>query len=256
MPERENFLLIGYVIAVIILLVLFVVVFFIAFQKRKNKFLIERFEAQQKFDKEIEKSKLEIQEQTLKNIAWELHDNIGQLLSVVNIQLNMLALDTPANYHKQITETKGVVNDAVQEIRTLSKTLNNDVILKNGLVTSLSLELERFNKLKFLDAKFQVEGEDRPIKNSDEIIIFRILQEFFSNVIKHAKAKKLIVLLRYEADSLEILANDDGVGFDMNQETGNSGMVTMKSRAALINTDIRITSQIGDGTTLQLKYPF
>ena len=165
-------------------------------------------------------------------------------------------MDTPSNVHGQITETKGVVKDAVQEIRTLSKTLNNDVILKNGLLTSLSLELERFNKLKFLEAKFQVEGEDRPIKNSDEIIIFRILQEFFSNVIKHAKAKKLIVLLKYEGDNLEILANDDGVGFDINQETGNSGMVTMRSRAALINTDFQITSQIDEGTTLQLKYPY
>ena len=164
MPEEEGFLLISYFIAVIFLLVLFVVVFFFTFQKRKNKFLHERLETKLKFEREIEMSKLEIQEQTLKNIAWELHDNIGQLLSVVNIQLNMLSLDTPSKHHEQISETKGVVNDAVQEIRTLSKILNNDVILKNGLVTSLSLELERFNKLKFLEAKFEVEGDTKLIK--------------------------------------------------------------------------------------------
>ena len=255
MPEGEV-LLIGYFIAVIFLLVLFVVVFFFTFQKRKNKFLIERLEVKQKFDKEIEKSKLEIQEQTLKNIAWELHDNIGQLLSVVNIQLNMLALETPAKNHEQITETKGMVNDAVQEIRTLSKILNNDVILKNGLVTSLCLELERFNKLKFLEARFEVEGDPKPIKNSDEIIIFRILQEFFSNVIKHAKAKKLVVHLSYKNDALEIYANDDGVGFDSSQHSGNSGLVTMKSRASLINIDINIVSGINEGTSLYLIYPY
>ena len=255
MQEKEV-LLIGYFIAVIFLLVLFVVVFFIAFQKRKNKFLQERLEIKQKFDREIEKSKLEIQEQTLKNIAWELHDNIGQLLSVVNIQLNMLSLNTPAKNHEQISETKGVVNDAVQEIRTLSKILNNDVILKNGLVTSLGLELERFNKLKFLEATFEVDGEPKFIKNSDEIIIFRILQEFFSNVIKHAKAKKLVVLLSFKDDFLEIQANDDGVGFDSNEESGNSGLVTMKSRAAMINADMNILSRIKEGTSLHLKYPY
>ncbi len=256
MLEKEEILLIGYFIAVIFLLVLFVVVFFIAFQKRKNKFLIERFEAKQRFEKEIEKSKLEIQEQTFKNIAWELHDNIGQLLSVVNIQLNMLMHNTPDNYHEQIGETKGVVKDAVHEIRTLSKTLNNDVILKNGLVVSLSLELERFNKLSFLEAKFKVDSEEQTIKSSDEIIIFRILQEFLSNVIKHAKAKKLFVHLDYKENALEILAKDDGVGFDSNQKTDSSGMETMRSRAELLNADFSITSNIGDGTTLVLKYPY
>lgn len=256
MLEKEEILLIGYFIAVIFLLVLFVVVFFIAFQRRKNKFLIERYEAAQRFEKEIEKSKLEIQEQTLKNIAWELHDNVGQLLSVVNIQLNMLMHHTPDKFHEQIGETKGVVKDAVHEIRTLSKTLNNDVILKNGLVTSLNLELERFNKLSFLEANFSVDGDEQTIKSSDEIIIFRILQEFLSNVIKHAKAKKLFVHLKYKEKTLEILAKDDGVGFDSNQKTDSSGMETMRSRAELLNADFSITSNIGDGTILVLKYPY
>jgi signal transduction histidine kinase len=255
MSQKET-LLIGYFIAVIFLLVVFVLVFFFTFQKRKNKFLIERLENEQKFDKEIEKSKLEIQEQTLKNIAWELHDNVGQLLSVVNIQLNMLSMDVPLKNQEQIAETKGVVNDAVQEIRTLSKILNNDVILKNGLVTSLSLELERFNKLKVLNAKLEIEGDPKAVKNSDGIIIFRILQEFFSNVIKHAKAKRLVVHLSYKNDALEIYANDDGVGFDSNRHSGNSGLVTMKSRASLIKADIKIISGINKGTSLHLKYPY
>jgi signal transduction histidine kinase len=256
MLKREEILLIGYFVLVIFLLVLFVVAFFIAFQKRKNKFLLERLEAEQKFEKEIEKSKLEIQEQTFKNIAWELHDNVGQLLSVVNIQLNMLMHNTPPTYHGQIDETKGVVAETVHEIRTLSKILNNDVILKNGLISTVELEMNRFNKLKFLEAKLQMEGDVVPIKSSDEIIIFRILQEYFSNVIKHAKAKKLFVLLSYKEDTFEILANEDGVGFDTDQKKSGSGMETMKSRAELLNADFSITSQIGSGTTLVLKYPY
>ena len=256
MLAKEEILLIGYFILVIFLLVLFVVVFFIAFQRRKNKFLIERYEASEKFNREIEKSKLEIQEQTFKNIAWELHDNVGQLLSVVNIQLNMLIHRVPKDFHEPISETKGVVKEAVHEIRSLSKSLNTDVILKNGIVTSLSMELERFNKLKFLKAKFEVEGEEVQLKNADEIIIFRILQEFFSNVIKHAKAKKLFVLLNYKQNCLEIHANDDGVGFDSDLKTDGSGMETMKSRAELLNADFSVTSSPGKGTSLFLNYPY
>lgn len=253
---KQDILLIIYFIAILLFLAIFAIVFVIAFQKRKNKFLIERLEAKQKFEKEIEKSKLEIQEQTFKNIAWELHDNIGQLLSVVNIQLNMLMHNMPDSYHEQIGDTKDVVKEVVHEIRTLSKTLNNDVILKNGLIISLSLELERFNKLSFLEAKFKVDGEEQSVKSSDEIIIFRILQEFLSNVIKHAKAKKLFVHLIYKENTLEILAKDDGVGFDSSQKTDSSGMETMRSRAELLNADFSITSNIGDGTTLVLKYPY
>lgn len=256
MLEQEKIILIVYSVAIILFLAFFVVVFFIVFQNRKNKFLKEKYETKQKFEKEIEKSKLEIQEQTFKNIAWELHDNVGQLLSVVNIQLNMLMNTTPQSFHEQIGETKGVVKEAVHEIRTLSKILNNDVILKNGLIATIELELDRFNKLNFLKAKLKLEGDEVPIKSSDEIIIFRILQEFFSNVIKHAKAKKLFVLLSYKEKSLEILANEDGVGFDADQKTASSGMETMKSRAELLNADFSITSIIGDGTTLVLKYPY
>ena len=133
MLKKEEILLLVYFISIIFLLVLFVVVFFMAFQRRKNKFLKERYEAEQRYQRELADSKIEIQEQTLKNIAWELHDNVGQLLSVANIQLNVLMNSVPDTYHDQIKETKGVVQETVQEIRSLSKVLNNDVVMKNGL---------------------------------------------------------------------------------------------------------------------------
>ncbi|GHC57985.1 sensor histidine kinase [Ulvibacter litoralis] len=253
--EQETLLII-YFVAILLFFTVFTVVFVIAFQRRKNKFLVERLEVAQRFEKEIEKSKLEIQEQTFKNIAWELHDNVGQLLSVVNIQLNMLSHTVPPSFHPQIDETKDVVKDAVHEIRTLSKILNNDVILKNGILTSIELELERFNKLSFLEAKLKVEGTPVAFKNTNEIILFRILQESFSNIIKHAKAKKLFVLLSYKENLLEIEVKDDGVGFDTSLITDSSGMETMKSRAELLHLDFSINSTIGKGTTIFLKYPY
>lgn len=256
MLQREDVLLIIYFVAVIFILVAFVVMFFIAFQKRKNKFLIERFEAQQKFEKELATSQLEIQEQTFKNIAWELHDNVGQLLSVANMQLNMLRNKAPEELKESLAETKEVVTESVNEIRSLSKILNNDVILKNGLEQSIQVELDRFERLSFLKTHFEQKGEPHTISSSNEIIIFRILQEFFSNVIKHAGAKNLFVLLDYRGEALHITVRDDGVGFDRENEQGNSGMQTMQSRAALLKADFRLTSEPGKGTSLFLSYPY
>ncbi|OAB78823.1 sensor histidine kinase [Cochleicola gelatinilyticus] len=258
--SKEERLLILYFIIILVLAGLVLVIFFIAFQKRKNKMLLDRYEAQQKFQKEIERSKLEIQEQTFKNIAWELHDNVGQLLSVASMQLNkMLQITTVENQlhlKGELNETKTVVSESLQEIRNLSKLLNNDVVLKNGLIASLDLEIKRFNKLNFLEATFNIKGELVDIKSEHEIVIFRILQEFFSNVTKHAKASKLFVHLTYEEQALEIIAGDDGVGFDLETQNSNSGMETMKSRAELLKATFSISSKPGQGTLLTLTYPY
>lgn len=254
LPQEK--LLIVYFIAVLLFFTVFVVVFVIAFQRRKNKFLKERYEAEQRYHRELADSQIEIQEQTLKNIAWELHDNVGQLLSVANIQLNVLMNAAPASFHGQIGETKSVIRETVQEIRSLSKVLNNDVVLKNGLLASLQVELDRFKRLGYLDASLKITGDVIPINSASEIIVFRIIQEFLSNVLKHARASKLFVHLDYKEKTLDISAVDDGVGFDASIKTDSSGMETMSSRAALISADFSIVSEIGKGTQLFLSYPY
>jgi len=256
MLEKEEILLIVYFITVIFLLVIFVVVFFIAFQRRKNKLLKERYEVAQRYQTELANSRIEIQEQTLKNIAWELHDNVGQLLSVANMQLNILKQTVPVDFHSQIVDTKGVIQESVQEIRSLSKVLNNDVVLKNGLLESLQLEMDRFKRLGYLEVSLEIVGDVVPIDKASEIIIFRILQEFLSNVLKHAKASNLFVSLEYKEDFLEITATDDGIGFDTSLKTSSSGMETMKSRAALLKASFSITSNPKNGTKLFLKYNY
>ncbi|CAM3382663.1 sensor histidine kinase [Aequorivita lipolytica] len=254
LPQEK--LLIVYFIAVLLFFTIFAITVVIAFQRRKNSFLKERYEAEQRYQRELADSKIEIQEQTLKNIAWELHDNVGQLLSVANIQLNVLMSTVPETYHNQIKETKEVVQETVQEIRSLSKVLNNDVVLKNGLLASLQVELDRFKRLGYLDASLKISGDIIPLNSSSEIIIFRILQEFLSNVIKHAKASKLFVHLDYKERALAVTAVDDGVGFNTSVKTDSSGMETMGSRAALLNADFSIVSEIGKGTELFLSYPY
>lgn len=253
---QQEKLLIIYFIAVLLFFAIFSIVFVIAFQRRKNKFLKERYEAEKRYQRELADSKIEIQEQTLKNIAWELHDNVGQLLSVANIQLNILMGSAPKNLHDQLKETKGVVQESVQEIRSLSKVLNNEVVLKNGLLQSLQVELERFKRLGYLNVSLEILGDPVPVSSANEIIIFRILQEFLSNVIKHARASNLFVYLNYKERTLDVSVTDDGIGFDTSQKTNSSGMETMRGRAELLNAEYSIISEIGKGTQLSLKYPY
>ncbi|QIE58224.1 histidine kinase [Rasiella rasia] len=256
MLEKEALVLLGYLIAIMLFLCAFIAVFVMFFLKRKNLLVLQKMQEQQKFEKELAKTEIEIKENTLKNIGWELHDNVGQLLSVVNIHLNMLEQKSSGEQTSQIKETKEVVSHALQEVRSLSKTLNNDVILKNGLVTSIQTEVERFNRLKFLEASILVEGEEKRLNSSDEIIIFRIVQEFLSNVIKHAKATSLQVFVTFSETTLTIVMQDNGVGFSTKTKSTNSGTETMRSRAEMIGATFELNSEIGQGTTLKLSYTF
>ena len=114
--SKEERLLIIYFIVILTFIVGIFLFFFIVFQRRKNKLLLNQAEQRIKFEKEISNSKIEIQEQTFKNIAWELHDNIGQLLSVTSIQLNMMLSTSPEEFKDQLIETKSVVQNTVQEV--------------------------------------------------------------------------------------------------------------------------------------------
>lgn len=254
MLSKEELALIIYFIAVILLLVVFGIIFFITFQKRKNRFLYEKFEAEKRFEHEIAQSRIEMQEQTLKNVSWELHDNIGQLLSVANMQLNILSRSSesdPAAVH----EIKGIVSSSLQEVRALSKSLNNEVIDYVGLEESVRNEVFRFNRINVIDATFKTAGEPFEIFPKHVIILFRILQESFSNIIKHAKAQKLEVEFLYKRNALHIHVKDNGKGFNPAEIQKNSGLINMESRATLIDAKFLLDSSEGTGTSLTLLYP-
>ncbi len=240
----------------VILLVVVIIVIFSIFQNRKMKFLLEKRADEVRFEEEIIKSQLETQEQTLQNISWELHDNVGQLLSVAKMQLNMLQPNVANGQKSILDETGDIISKSLQEIRTLSKLLNPETVKNMGLQEAIELELQRFNRMNFLNARIEITGTPKPIDQKDEIILFRILQEFLSNSIKHAKAKSLKVHLNFQPKNLVITAQDSGVGFDQYEIKKGSGLLNMQSRAKLIRTGFSLKSKKDQGVTLILTYPY
>ena len=240
----------------VILLVVVIIVIFSIFQNRKMKFLLEKRADEIRFEEEIIKSQMETQEQTLQNISWELHDNVGQLLSVAKMQLNILQPTIPNGQKGILEETGDIISKSLQEIRTLSKLLNPETVKNMGLQEALELEIQRFNRMNFLEASLTTEGEQKAVDQKDEIILFRILQEFLSNSIKHARAKSLNVNLNYQYENLIITAKDSGVGFNEGEIIKGSGLINMQSRAKLIDADFSLTSKKNKGVTLTLTYPY
>ena len=251
----ERYLLI-YMIAVLVIVTTLVILFFVVFLKRKNKMLLDRVKRQQAFETEIIQAQTEAQEQTLKNIGWELHDNVGQLLSFASMQLSILKMEVSEDVRDKFKDTTEALSNGLKEVRSLSKTLNNDVILNIGFEKSITNELDRLKKMKFTSAELKIIGKKVDFTDrKHEIIIFRILQEFLSNTVKYSEAKNISITLDYKPDKLTITAKDDGKGFDINDIEQGSGLINMKSRAALIHAKFELISMPKDGVELVLHYP-
>lgn len=253
--SSERYLLI-YMIAVLVIVTSLVIIFFVVFLKRKNKLLLDRIKQQQAFDAEIVQAQTETQEQTLKNIGWELHDNVGQLLSFASMQLSILKMQVSDDVKEKFKDTTDALKESLAEVRSLSKTLNNEVVLNIGFEKSITNELNRLKKMKFTSAELKIMGEKVSFNDrKHEIIIFRILQEFLSNSVKYSEAKNLNIILNYQLNNLIITASDDGKGFNIDEIEKGSGLINMKSRAELINATLELTSQPTKGVQLVLNYP-
>lgn len=243
--EGLIFAIIGLIGLCIIMIFLFTV-----FQKKKNALLLKQIEVEKHFEQEIGESQIEIREQTLRNISWELHDNIGQLLTLAKIQLQSVP-DHPEN----IKDVNDNLTNILAEVRALSKVINPDFISNINLKDAVQLEIDRFNRLDYIKSSLRVEGEVYDIDNKAEIVIFRILQEFFSNTIKHSKATNLEVFLSFGVDKLIIVAADNGVGFEVSSLPQNGiGLCNIKKRGALINAEIELESKINNGTMLTIVH--
>lgn len=228
-----------------------VIFLFTVFQKKKNALLKIQFEAEKNFEQQIVESQIEIREQTLRNISWELHDNIGQLLTLSKIQLQSIP-----EHPELLKDVNDNISKILTEVRALSRIINPDFIANISLIEAINLEIDRFNRLSYINAVFTVNGEPKAIDSKSEIVLFRILQEFFSNTIKHSKATTLFVDFAFENNKLTIISKDNGIGFDVSHPSLQGlGIGTMQKRGKLINSEVKIASDVNKGTTISIIHP-
>jgi two-component system NarL family sensor kinase len=206
-------------------------------------------------------TQLEIQEQTLKNISQEIHDNIGQVLSLAKLNLATTDIDQKEAARQKVDDSKNLVAKAIQDLRDLSKSLNTDYVTDMGLARSIEYELEMLKKTGSFDTDFEIEGGVYKLEKQKELILFRIVQEVLNNVIKHAKASRIAIKLCYQADHFSLKVMDNGQGFDLNnlQDKQNPsrglGIKNMHNRASLIGGKFSITSIMTEGTSVDIRLP-
>jgi signal transduction histidine kinase len=225
------------------------------YQRKRFVHQQEMMELKEAFSHTLLQSKLEIQEQTLDHIAKELHANVGHLVSLIQIGLEELSMQTSGKAKENTLETQGLTKQLFSELRALNASLNTDLIMHIGFVQALNNELIRLGTAKKYRISFNKTGQEYRLRPEHEIILFRLCQEVLNNVAKHAEAKALSITLNYSPAEFVLEIADDGKGFNVEQaleqsgEKSSTGLINIQKRARIINGTVHISSSPGNGTT-------
>lgn len=207
----------------------------------------------------------EVEEANRKEIARELHDRVGQSLTALNINLNILhnqlRPEQQENVYSRLVDSIELVEKTTQNIRNVMGELRPQVLDDYGLPASLRWYSKRFSQRTGIkvDLETATIGESR-LPEAVETALFRITQEAFNNVIKHARAATVSVAVVKTTESIYVTIADDGQGFDANagrssQYFQNWGLVNMRERSESLGGHFQIESEPGKGTRLRVEIP-
>lgn len=254
---QEDLQLIFPVIAgTIILIGLSLFVVFSAVQYRKSK-RIHEFEKEQlksRFDKEVLQVQLEVKEDTLQFVSEEIHDNIGQVLSLMKMDLYQLGKEAGSARIEGISK---LLNEAISSLRGIAHMLSQNNLEGNNLVQLITQQVEELNRIGKFDSHFESNLTVNPVIDSKTIlVVYRMLQELINNTIKYSEANNLTVILEERNENYELQVIDDGCGFDVSkaEKTGN-GLQNLHRRAQNIGANLSIESTPDLGVKTQILIP-
>jgi len=205
----------------------------------------------------LSKRLVEVQEAERRQIARELHDEIGQSMTGLKLTLEAMSRVLPEAREKKLRDAQGLVMDLMTRVRELSLSLRPPVLDDMGLLAGLVALFNRYTAQTHVEVAFSPHDLDRRLPPEIETAAFRVVQEALTNVARHAGVNRVHVRIRVMADSLLGLISDEGAGFDaaeaMRQATG--GLSGMKERVALLGGWFWVESSPGKGTRVVIALP-
>ncbi|MBP0611520.1 hypothetical protein J8J42_00475 [Chryseobacterium sp. cx-311] len=240
---------------IILMVLIMMVLIYVGFLRKKSEMILQEQEKELKFAQELALSQIEMREQTLRYVGQELHDDIGQKLSVAKLLNNKLSSQLQLSEREFLKEINDLLGECISDIRNLSKTFISHHIEHIGLIESIEREVRRIKKLDFITVNYIHNVKEINIDPKHSLILFRIIQECVNNVLKHSRSKKLDIVLDDCIKTLEIRIIDQGIGIPKNSGEDGSGLRNITNRAQVINADFTIDSVKDQGTEVKIVYP-
>ncbi len=255
--KQEFFNTLEFVTIFFILLISIIITTAILYYNRKRRHLIDL----SNFQNTLIQAQHEVQEQTMQTIGADLHDNIGQLLSLTSLTLNSIELENEEKAKEKIEASIALTIRSIKEMRMLGKLLQGDQLVAQGLPEAIRHEISWIEKTGKYLINYLEDGELPAANNPDkDLIIFRVIQEILNNIMKHAQANQIDIELSYADKKLFIQITDNGIGFDVNnllKEQLGMGLQNIKKRISIIGGEVAFNSSLGNGTlvSIHIAYP-
>jgi signal transduction histidine kinase/PAS domain-containing protein len=207
---------------------------------------------------------INVQEDERKKIAQELHDEIGQTLFAMKMNLEMTKKNLPANLEKfedmknRLTDTENLLSQTIDQIRNLTTDLRPSMLDDFGLIPALNWYIDNFSKRTNIKVYLKLKNFKPRLSSEVETTFYRIIQEALTNVAKHAQATEVSILLARENSNACLAVEDNGIGFDAKKATfpkDRLGIFSIKERVGLLNGEFEIRSKANRGTKLSIKIP-
>lgn len=201
-----------------------------------------------------------VREEERTRIAREIHDELGQQLTVLKMDASWISRRIAAD-DKSIAEKLagmiGLIDDTVKTVRRISSDLRPGILDDMGLIPALEWQGEEYAKRTGIKWHFSTNINDIVLDPDISTNIFRIFQEALTNIIRHSLATRVETIVEKKNESLTIIVKDNGQGFDVHRLRNRAswGIVGMKERAAFINSELKIDSEKQKGTILTLVVP-
>ena len=205
------------------------------------------------------------QEEERQRIARELHDDTGQVLTLLLIRLKLLESQTTTQeLQAQISELRGLVSGAIDRVRQLALALRPPSIDQLGLAPALRSLVSTYTANTHIAVKLEIGPTATPLSPEQTIAVYRVAQEALTNIAKHAHARNVVMSVAESGGELVLTVRDDGAGFDptklaLRRQAKTSGpgvgLFGMEERARLAGGSLRIASAPGRGTSVTLRVP-
>ena len=241
----------------ILLLITFITVILYRYQQKQILYFKNIEELKITYEKDRLHSILEIQEQTFQNISREIHDNIGQKLSLAKLHLNTISsLDSFKAKHL-VNDAVNLISECVKDLSDISRSLSSDIVLNYGLIKALEFEKAQLEKSELFTIELAITGDSVFMDADRELVLFRIAQEALNNIMKHASATFIFIGLHYDPNLLTFKINDNGRGFltDETKISQGAGLINMAKRANMLKGNCSVNSIPDNGTCIKIEIP-
>jgi signal transduction histidine kinase len=229
----------------------------------RNAQLLEQLKVQSEQLRKLSWKLIEVQEETLRHIARDLHDEFGQILTAIGVMLGRAGqkgLEKDSVFVHEVQYVKKIVEDTLQSVRDQSQIFRPAILDDFGLEQTLDWFINQFSRQTGIQVHFQREMLDGFFPGEDAIHLYRIVQEALNNVARHSKAQEAWVILKEAPGELTLEIKDNGAGFDLKGEVDRIageglGMMGMQERAKHLRGSLSISSAPHQGTVVRVRIP-